>query len=52
MEKISNIEMKDEKESDEINTQLTMSYFHLIERVLLSKNLKFPIEKTNFLPGK
>lgn len=50
MEKISKIDIK--QESEDIDIQLTNSYFHLIEKVLLSNNLKFPIERTNFLPGK
>jgi len=45
MKKVSNIDVNSS------DTRFTASFFGLAQKVLLSDNLKFPIDKINFLPA-
>ena len=49
MKKISLI--KFEEETAVMDKKLTECFFKLVEKILLSTNLKFPIEKIHYLPS-
>ena len=49
MKKVGAIEV--DSRSNPIDKKLTECFFNLVQKALLSANLKFPIEKTTILPG-